>query len=125
VAPEKIKFHYLKSQLFRIIRADGAYGGITPRLGVFLSFYSERPPIPTVMVHDVGDDGILGEERRSERQTRDGIIREAEVGVILDLDTAKSLATWLGEKILEAEKLQAQAKKSEAEKTSVGKPDLQ
>jgi hypothetical protein len=103
----RLKFHFHKSTAFRVVHADGAWGGLTPRLDVFMTFYSERPPIPQVIVHEITDRGLLGQEVRSEREAKDGIIREAEVGVTMDLSVAKSLVAWLQEKIREAEKLRS------------------
>ena len=116
----KIGFHYIKSNSYRVIHADGAWGGLTPRLDIFMSFYSERPPIPQTMVHEVTEAGALGAEIPAERVSKNGIIREAEIGVSMDLDVAASLVTWLQGKIQEAEKLKA--KIAEAQQTD-DKPD--
>lgn len=113
--PEKVRFEYIKSSLFRMIHADGAYGGVTPRLGVFLSFFSERPPIPKVLVHHIKPDGTVGEEIKEEREGRKGIIREAEFGVVLDLDVAKSLTAWLQQKIDEIESIKTKIERSKQE----------
>ena len=113
--PQKVKFEYIKSNSFRVIHADGAYGGLTPRLGIFLSFYSERPPIPKVIVHEVGPDGTLGDELKLERQTREGIIREAEIGITLDVEVARTLVAWLQEKINNVEEIRATLKKQKQE----------
>ena len=102
---DKIRFHYLKSQFFRVIHADGAYGGMTPHGEIFVSVFSERPPIPTMMVNRLDDGGRLGDEIREERQSRDGIVREAEVGLTLSVEVAKSLIEWLQQKVEEAERL--------------------
>jgi hypothetical protein len=102
--PEKLRIEYIKSNFFRIVHADGAIGGTSPRLELFITFYSERFPIPKVLVYQKTPEGSPGEELTAERESKAGIIREAEVGVTLDLPTAKSLAVWLNEKIAELEK---------------------
>lgn len=94
--PKSIRFHYIKSPQFSTIHADGAIGGPTPRGGLHVAFYAERMPIPTQVEHDLGSDGKLGEEKESSRIVRDGVVRELEVDVIMDLDTAQSLHAWLG-----------------------------
>ena len=97
---ETIRFEFIKSNLFRVIHADGAFGGLTPRLGIFINFYSERPPIPKVLVHRVSEtSGVLGEEIREKRESKTGIVRESEVGVCVDVEVAKSLVVWLQDKI--------------------------
>ena len=91
-----ITFHYIKSNEFRVIHADGVWGGATPRSYITMSFYSERVPIPQTITHEV-KEGILGSEQN--RSSKDGIIREVEVEVMIDLVMAKSLIPWLQEKI--------------------------
>jgi hypothetical protein len=113
--PTTVKFEYLKSNLFRIIHVDGAYGGVTPRLGLFVSFYSERPPIPRVLVHQLKEGGGLGDEIKEKRESREGIIREAEVGVLMDADVAKSLVTWLQQKIDQIESIKTEIEKPKRE----------
>ena len=97
-APSKLKFHYIKSNFWRVIKADGAIGGITPRGDVFFSLYNERVPLPDVTVQAI-ENGRLSAEIIEERTTAEGILREIEVGVNMDLDTAKALVRWLQEKI--------------------------
>jgi hypothetical protein len=104
---DKIRVEYIKSSCFRIVRADGAIGGTSPRLELFITFYSERFPIPKVLVYQATPEGGPGEELLEERETKSGIIREAEVGITMDLPTAKSFASWLNQKIAELEKTRA------------------
>ena len=114
-APPKVRFEYIKSSLFRVIHSDGAFGGMTPRGDLLITFYSERFPIPTATMHEIGPSGELGQELRSERETRKGILREVEVAIQFDLDVVKNFASWLQEKIPEAEKQKSalQAKSAE------------
>ena len=90
---EELEFHYIKSNNFRVVHGDGVWGGATPRGYVAMSFYSERFPIPQKLVHDLGSNRAVGQEIG--RDSKEGIIREVEVEVILDLDMAKSVVTWL------------------------------
>jgi hypothetical protein len=106
---DKVRFHYLKSNLFRIIHADGALGGLTPSLDVFFTLYSQRAPIPQVTVQKIMPDGQLGEEITEEREQKDGIIREPEVGVVMSLATAKAFHRWLTSRIELADKTLQQA----------------
>jgi len=101
---KKIKFHYLKSNLFRVIHVDGALGGLTPTLDLFFTLYSQRAPIPNLTVQPVLQNGQLGEEIVSERVTKDGIIREPEVGVMMSLSTARAFHKWLTDKLELADK---------------------
>ena len=97
--PQKLRFHYIKSNYFRVIHADGAYGGVSPRRTIQINFYSERQPIPQLTVHGVAGDGALSGELPDERVVRDGIVREIEAGVIVTLEAAESLRDWLSDNI--------------------------
>jgi hypothetical protein len=114
---DKVKFHYIKSNFFRVIHVDGVMGALTPTLDLFVTLYNQRGPIPTVTVQTVMKDGRLGDEIMAERESKEGIVREAEVGAIMNLDTAKSLYKWLEEKIqlAEAQKEAIERKNKEQE----------
>lgn len=102
--PSTIDFHYIKSNYFRVIHADGAWGGVAPGSAIHLCFWSQRPPIPTKMVHAVSSDGTLGDEIKDNRETREGLVREIEADVVMDLPTARELINWLKEKVEQVEK---------------------
>ena len=96
--PETIKFNDIKSNAFRVIHADGAFGGVSPDGGAMdVSFFSERRPIPTQIIHELGPGSALGKE--IERVSKDGIVREVEVAVTMDLATAKKVRDWLDDRI--------------------------
>ncbi len=81
----KLRIEYKKSQSFRVIHADGAYGGTSPRLQLFIAFYSERFPIPTVLTYETSATGAPQREIITERESKEGVFREIEVGVTLDI----------------------------------------
>jgi hypothetical protein len=93
-----LKFHYIKSNYWRVIRAEGAIGGITPSGDIFFSLYNERVPLPDVTVQAI-ENGHLSPEIIEQRKTSDGILRDIEVGVNLSAHTAKALIKWLQEKV--------------------------
>jgi hypothetical protein len=92
-SPNAVKFHLVKGNFFRVIHADGAIGGITPAREIFLSLFSERGAIPQLIEQSINADGSLGEEIK--RSGKDGIVREIEVGVMLNAQTAQRIAEWL------------------------------
>ena len=104
--PSSITLHYVKSNYFRVIHADGAIGGFTPRGEIFFSLYSERAHLPDVAVQAV-ENGQLGKEVIEQRKGSEGILRELEVGVVMDVNVAKSLVTWLEERIKVAEQMRS------------------
>lgn len=97
----RIVFEYLKSSHFRVIRADGAIGSITPRGFIHFALYSDRPAIPRKIVNTINPDGTLGSEVEEERVCREGIVREMDVDVFMTVDTADSFANWLKDKVKE------------------------
>lgn len=92
-----VEFHYMKGNFFRVIHADGAIGGPTPSGLIHMSLFSERPAIPQKLTHSLNADGTLGAV--VETVTKQGVVREMEVDVLLTVNTARLLQTWLGEQI--------------------------
>jgi len=95
----EVKYDYIKSNYFRVIHVDGAWGGLTPRLGIRMVIFNERGAIPTQTVQAVSSDGTIGEEIFEKRTSRDAIVREVEADLVMDLATANVLVTWLQDKI--------------------------
>jgi hypothetical protein len=106
--PNKLRIEYHKSQSFRVIHADGVYGGTSPRLQLFIAFYSERFPIPKVLTYETSASGAPEQEIIAERESKEGIFREVEIGVVLDINAAKGFAAWLNEQVTALEKRREQ-----------------
>lgn len=103
--PPKVRIEYVRGNLFRVVHVDGAFGGTTPRLQLFIDFYSERFPIPRVLVYEASPEGAPLREIVEERESEEGIVRESEVGLVLDLPVAKVFSEWLNEKVAELERV--------------------
>ena len=103
--PDTLQFTYFKSNLFRVIHADGAIGGLVHRGSIFMNLFSERLPIPQQQAFQLKQDGRVGDEINEKRVEREGVIREVEVGVVLQLNTAKALRRWLDKYIKKADEL--------------------
>lgn len=103
-AQDTISFHYIKSDDFRVVYAEGAHGGPTPRGLLQMSFWSERAPIPRVTVHEL-QKGRLGPEVRTLRESREGIVRDISVSVLLTPEHARSVRDWLTRHIEQIEAL--------------------
>ena len=101
--PSTIRFDYIKSNFFRVIYTDGIIGGLTPRGAIHIDVWSQRMPIPRGVVHEIGPDGTLGAEIVGERDVRNAIVREVEVGIVLDLEMAKSVIKWLQDQVKQLE----------------------
>ncbi|MBX3147258.1 MAG: hypothetical protein KF785_10860, partial [Gemmatimonadales bacterium] len=72
-----------------------------------INLYSERPALPTYIEYSV-DGKKLGEEDQSKRVSRDGIIREVEVGAVLSPRAARAIIVWLG---IQLDKLESHKEK--------------
>lgn len=94
-----VAFDYIKSPDFRTVWADGAIGGITPSGLIHFAIYAERPAIPRRQVFELTDEGLAGQKLGAEiiekRITRDAIVREIPVDVMISVSVAESLAQWL------------------------------
>jgi hypothetical protein len=97
----EVAFDYIKSQYFRVIHADGVMGGPTPQGSLHFAFYAERPPLPRRVVHKVTPEGMLGDQIPERTVTRDALIREMDVDVVMRLEVAEQFHTWLGQRLQE------------------------
>ena len=59
------------------------------------------------MIHDMTEGGQIGAEHIDERVSKQGIVREVGVGLILSVETAASIVGWLQDKINLINKLKA------------------
>jgi hypothetical protein len=113
---DKVKFYYIKANEFRVVHMDGVFGGLSPTGDIFMSIFSQRPPIPTMTVQPVKENGELGDELMSERTVKDGLVREIEVGIAVRPEVAETLIKWLQDRMEQYKSLKSQAAKMEQEK---------
>jgi hypothetical protein len=106
----KVQIHYIKSNLFRVISGEGVIGSLSPHGNIFFSVFNERVSLPRAMTHLVSNNGELGETL--EIDTRGGVVREMEVGVIMNLEDATRFRDWLTVKISELEEATKARKKN-------------
>jgi hypothetical protein len=108
--PSAVTFHYVKANHFRVIHGDGIIGCVTPRALIHFAVFSERQAIPQTMTHTLSPDGKLGE--MTSATGKDGIVRELETDVFMNLDTARTFHQWLGERVKELENIVPQPGKN-------------
>jgi hypothetical protein len=106
--PKELNIHYIKSGCYRTFHVDGIFGGITPSGKIHAAAFIERQVLPEIVRQEVKSDGMLGSE--VSRVTKQGITREIESGLIMDISVAKTFRDWLDKKIEEFEKV-SKAKK--------------
>jgi hypothetical protein len=100
---KKFVCKYKFSKDYNPVYANGAFGGVSSRGEIVINFFNERPAIPYEVEHD-----ILGNTLSNPTVTKpeffDGThVRFIENGVTLNLETAKTIRTWLDEKITQLE----------------------
>lgn len=101
--------HYIKSNTFRVIYAEGAHGGISPNGKIQMGLYNERHPIPQQTQHvveEVGEHAVkIGKEIVEKRKGRTGVIREVEAEILMDFEAAKRIGEWLVEQAAVSQRL--------------------
>ena len=98
---EIVKFVFSTAPGYRVVSANAAWGGLTPRGDLKVDFAIDSLRTPDVVVNSVTPGGGLGPE--IERQPAERLVsRELQVGVILSIANAESIANWLLEKVREA-----------------------
>jgi uncharacterized alpha/beta hydrolase family protein len=100
--PAQIEIFYEKNPLYRTIYTDGLIGGLTPANAVSLSFYATRNPIPKSTLHEVAPNKAVNPTGIPSKDSKFGIIREIEVGVYMNKETAKDIFEFL-KKIFESD----------------------
>ena len=93
--PREVRFHQIKSHLFRVIHADGLWVSMDPHHHLHITFYNERVPLPTEVVYPLTEANQIGDEILSERVTRKDWVREMEVDVVMTYERAVALNKWL------------------------------
>lgn len=100
-ADQTISIDYIKSRHFRVIHADGVWGGLSPHLDLQIAFWNARAAIPQHQLLRLDKDGKHHEEERIVRADQ---VREVETLVVMDLGVAKAFQKWLADKIERLEK---------------------
>ena len=97
-----VHIEFERSPSYRVLTADGAWGGPTPRGHILVNFFVDIPISPLSVTHGVTEDGQLGPEVRRTPAVDDStprIAREIEVGVLLSPEDAEGVAHWLLEQV--------------------------
>ncbi len=97
--PNKIKIIYKKAPNYRTYNIEGVVGGLTPKGKIFIDLFNEQYPVAEYVVHQLSKDGILG--KAVEKKIDDGIVREIDCGIFLDIPTAIAITDWLSARIEE------------------------
>ena len=94
--PLELRTQIVRGNFARVIRVDGAWGGVTPQWNIHMALYSERWRLPTETVIRKDADGVI---RDYPLDPPGVVIREIEMDVILEEKAAIWLRDWLTTKI--------------------------
>jgi hypothetical protein len=91
---QRVRIHYSKGGSHRTLHADGALVGHSPNgRGLNIAFFSERVAFPSIVEHEVADDGTLGPG--TDIAARKGVVREIEFDAFMDTTAATAFAELL------------------------------
>ena len=96
--PKELKYKFKVSPDYQRISATGAWGGVSPQGEIIFDLTLDSYANPDSLEMTIVD----GKETNEIRTGFDGIIREAQVGVVLRPDIAYSIGKWLIQKAKEA-----------------------
>ena len=114
---KEISVKYLKSNFFRVVHANGIFGGISGRGELHFGFYSERRGLPDKGIMYFSETkGIVGQEKF---EGANETVREFEVDIVVDYPTALQIRTWLNRHISTMEKLFQEAQEEVQENANV------
>jgi len=103
----ELEFDFEKSNFFRVIHVDGFFGGVAPASQLLhVAVYNERQPIPKKVFHPV-KDGALQPEIMEKREVRSGMFQELETDLVMSLEVAMELRTWLDQRITEMQNIRS------------------
>jgi len=102
MSEQKIDTHFIKNNDFRTILTTSVYGGITINGLINANFCVDRTVIPLKTVSTI--EGVTLAEKQ--RESKEGIIKEVQIGVLMDITMAKQTIDWLQKQIKQVEELQ-------------------
>jgi hypothetical protein len=96
--PKQVQISYIKSTVSPVLHADGMFGGPTPYGLLYMAFFAEHAKLPDTIQYAVdGAAKTLTPVNQPNQQT--GWVREVGGEVIMSLDVARSLRSWLNDQI--------------------------
>jgi hypothetical protein len=102
VIPSEIPIHFVKGAGFRVAHASGVWFGTDPHGNLHLTFYSERTPIPKKMVLKLNEQGQPIGEDETQREGKQGVVREMEIDVVMSLHAASGFYEMFGQNLKNA-----------------------
>jgi len=112
-----IKFKYIFADEYNPVYANGVFGGVTPAGEIVINFYLERHALPISQSHHIKKDGILDNAvfMNEPDDLTSSMVRFIQNGVVLNLQGAKVVHSWLEKQIKLGEKKLQAGKQSKEE----------
>lgn len=109
----ELEAEFVKSNFYRVVHADGAFGGITPSGQIRMAIFSEAQRFPHTITYDISS----GRPQEIGRHPESGshpppVTRELEVDIAMNLPVARVIHQWLGDKITQVENLTGQMRQA-------------
>jgi hypothetical protein len=95
----KMPIHFIKSSQFRVVHATGVWYGGDSQQNLHLTFFNERTPIPKKVILILNQQGLIVSEDESQREAKQGVVREMEVDIVLSVQAALDLHKTLGDNL--------------------------
>jgi len=94
-----IKFKYKFRDDYNPVYVNGAYGGITPKGEIIANFFLERHAIPKKETLNIEEDNDTKRVEFEPGDLHDSLVRYVETGIVMNVDTAREIITWLQDKL--------------------------
>ena len=91
---KSVKFIYNTPDDYKIVYANGVFGGLTPRGDVNCSFFLEYPQVPKEQEFELDKENKVG-NLISVAGNVALVNRDLQIGIILKLEDAEIIANWL------------------------------
>jgi len=101
--PNKLyTFKNVKNVDFRTVWASGVFGGVTAKGQLNMNFFLDTLELPKSVQHEIiGND--LAPHPVPASPSEPSSVREVQFGLLLDLEVAKTVVTWMQQHINEFE----------------------
>ena len=106
-----VTYKYERQADYRIVYANGAVGGTTPRGEIMYDLFIEFVGVPEETVHSVTPEG-LGPEIGRKPETPP-FTRQSQIGVVMTPGQAKSFGYWLINQVENMERKKGEKKPGE------------
>lgn len=84
----QMPIHFTKSPNFRLIHASGVWYRGDAQQNLILSFFNESSPLPSKVILNLNEQGLVLSEDAAKREIMEGYVREVEMDVVFSIPGA-------------------------------------